>query len=64
MNSFFLNFFGYDSFEEFAGDNANCFTNAQGVHTPIHSSQELVDWINALNAGGEQRQVYLKDNFS
>ncbi|KJU84804.1 response regulator receiver modulated diguanylate cyclase [Candidatus Magnetobacterium bavaricum] len=60
MNSFFLNFFGYDSFEEFARDNANGFST-QGAHTPIHSSQDLLDWINTFYESGEQRHVvYIK----
>ncbi|MBF0592529.1 MAG: response regulator [Nitrospirae bacterium] len=62
MNRFFLNFFGYDSFEEFAKDNANGFTNAQGIHTPVYNQQDLVNWINALNDSAEQqRVVYIKN---
>ncbi|MBF0608511.1 MAG: response regulator [Magnetococcales bacterium] len=61
IDRFFLNFFGYDSFEEFAAYNAGAFPNAQGTNTPMHNSQDLMAWINAITNGtGQQHIVYIR----
>ncbi|MBF0345233.1 MAG: response regulator [Nitrospirae bacterium] len=58
MNKFFLNFFGYDSFEEFVRNNTQVFANIQSDQQP---TTDVMAWINSLyKSANKEHFVYIK----